>query len=34
LKKTVLVSNIELKANDGEEIKIGELVFKVQIAKI
>ena len=33
LKKTVLVSKIEFKANDGEEIKIEELKFKVKIEK-
>jgi isoleucyl-tRNA synthetase len=34
LKKTVLVSEIEFKNNSGEEIKIGELIFKVKIEKI
>lgn len=33
LKKTVLVSNIEFKENDGQEIKIGELIFKTKIEK-
>ena len=33
IKKTVLVSKIEFKANDGQEIKIDELVFKVKIDK-
>lgn len=33
MKKTVLVSKIESKENDGEEVKIGELVFKVKIEK-
>lgn len=32
MKKTVLVSNIEFKQNDGEEIKIDDLVFRVKIA--
>jgi isoleucyl-tRNA synthetase len=30
LKKTVLVSSIKFSANDGEEIKIDKLLFKVQ----
>lgn len=34
LKKTVLVSNIEFKENDGQEIKIDSLMFKVKINKI
>ena len=34
LKKTVLVSEIEFKKNDGEEIKIDELAFRVRIDKI
>ena len=33
IKKTVLASKIEFKENDGEEIKIDELVFKVKIKK-
>ncbi len=33
LKKTVLVSKIEFHKNDGEKIKIDELVFKVKIEK-
>jgi hypothetical protein len=33
LKKTVLVSNIEFKNNEGLEIKIGELIFKTKIEK-
>jgi len=33
MKKVVLASKIELKNTDGEEIKIGELVFKIKIAK-
>jgi isoleucyl-tRNA synthetase len=31
LKRTVLVSQIEFKNNDGEEIKIGEMMFKVKV---
>ena len=34
LKKTVLASEIEFKKNDGEEIKIDELAFRVRIDKI
>lgn len=34
MKKTVLVSKIEFKENDGEEVKVDELVFKVKIDKI
>jgi len=34
MKKTVLVSKIEFKNNDGEEVKIDELVFKIKIDKI
>ncbi len=34
LKKTVLASRVEFKDNDGEEIKLGDLVFKVKIDKI
>jgi len=34
LVKTVLVSKLELKQNDGDEIKVDSLVFKVKIAKI
>ncbi len=33
LKKTVLVSKIEFGNNDGEEIKIDDLVFKIKIYK-
>ncbi len=33
MKKTVLVSKIEFKANDGDLVKIGELNFKVKIEK-
>ncbi|MFA6520197.1 MAG: class I tRNA ligase family protein [Candidatus Paceibacterota bacterium] len=33
MKKTVLVSKIEFKENDGEEVKIDELDFKVKIEK-
>jgi isoleucyl-tRNA synthetase len=33
LRKTVLVSKIEFKDNDGEEIKINGLIFKVKIKK-
>jgi isoleucyl-tRNA synthetase len=33
MKKTVLLSKIEFKKNNGEEIKIDELVFKVKIEK-
>ena len=33
IKKTVLASAIEFKKNDGSEIKIGDLVFKVEIEK-
>ena len=33
IKKTVLASKIEFKNTDGEEIKIGELVFKIKIEK-
>ena len=32
LKKTVLASAIEFKENDGEEIKIDKLSFKVELA--
>ncbi len=34
MKKTVLVSKIEFKKNDGPEIKIDDLVFQVKIVKI
>jgi len=34
LKKTVLVSQIEFKENDGNEIKIDDLIFRVKIEKI
>jgi isoleucyl-tRNA synthetase len=34
MKKTVLVLKLEFENNDGEEIKIEELVFKVKIDKI
>ncbi|MFA5791938.1 MAG: class I tRNA ligase family protein [Candidatus Paceibacterota bacterium] len=34
MKKTVLALKIEFKNNDGEEIKIDELVFKIKIEKI
>src|SRR3989344_3828940 len=34
MKKTVLVSEIHFKKNDGEEVKIDDLVFKVKIVKI
>jgi isoleucyl-tRNA synthetase len=34
IKKTVLVSKIDFGGNDGEEVKIGDFVFKVKIAKI
>jgi isoleucyl-tRNA synthetase len=34
IKKTVLASEIGFKKNDGEEIKIDELVFKVKVDKI
>lgn len=33
MKKTVLISKIEFKENNGEEIKIDNLVFKVKIEK-
>ncbi len=33
MKKVVLASKIEFKNNDGEEIKINELVFKVKLYK-
>ena len=33
LKKTVLVTKVEFKENDGEEIKIDDLIFKVKIEK-
>jgi isoleucyl-tRNA synthetase len=33
MKKTVLVSEMDFKNTDGEEIKIGELVFKIKIEK-
>ncbi len=33
LKKTVLVSGVEFKENEGAEIKIGEMIFKVKIVK-
>ena len=33
IKKTVLISNIEFKNNDGSEIKIDDLAFKVKIEK-
>jgi len=33
IKKTVLVSKIEFGNNNGEEVKIDELIFKVKIAK-
>jgi isoleucyl-tRNA synthetase len=34
MKKTVLVSKIEFKNNDGEEVKIDDLDFKVKIDKM
>src|SRR3989339_2098468 len=34
MKKTVLASGIEFKDNDGEEVKIDNLVFRVKIDKI
>ena len=34
MKKTVMVSKIEFRNNDGEEIKIDDLVFKAKISKI
>ncbi len=34
MKKTVLVSKIEFKGNGGQEVKVDNLVFKVEIAKI
>ena len=34
MKKTVLASKIEFKENDGPEVKIDELVFKIKIDKI
>jgi isoleucyl-tRNA synthetase len=34
LKKTVLVSKIEFKNNEGQDIKIDDLVFKVKIEKL
>jgi len=34
LKKTALASLVEFKANEGEELKISDLVFKVKIDKI
>jgi isoleucyl-tRNA synthetase len=34
IKKTVQVSGIDFAENDGDEIKIDQLVFKVKIAKI
>jgi len=33
VKKTVLASEIEFKKNNGEEIKIDEILFKVKIEK-
>jgi hypothetical protein len=33
MKKTVLVSKIEFNDNDGIEVKIDELAFKVKIEK-
>ena len=33
IKKTILVSKIEFKTNEGEPLKIDELLFKVQIKK-
>ena len=33
LKKTILVSKIEFKENDGSEIKIDDLSFKIKIEK-
>ncbi|HEV7702123.1 MAG TPA: class I tRNA ligase family protein [Candidatus Paceibacterota bacterium] len=34
MKKTVMVSKIDFKDNDGTEIKVDDLVFKVKIGKI
>ena len=34
MKKTVLASEINFRENNGSEIKIGSLVFKVKIDKI
>ena len=34
LKKVALVSKIDFNSNDGEDIKVDSLVFKVKIAKI
>ena len=33
MKKTVLISELKFEKNDGEEIKIDELVFKIKIEK-
>ena len=33
IKKTVLASKLKYDVNDGEDIKIGDLVFKVQVVK-
>ncbi|MDP2788620.1 MAG: class I tRNA ligase family protein [bacterium] len=33
LKKAVLISEIEFNKNDGEEIKVGDLVFRVKMVK-
>ncbi len=33
MKKVILASTIELKDNSGEEVRIGELVFKIKIIK-
>ncbi|MFA5777943.1 MAG: class I tRNA ligase family protein [Candidatus Paceibacterota bacterium] len=33
IKKVVLVSKIEYKGNEGKEVKIGDLIFKVKIEK-
>ena len=33
MKKTVLISNVDFAQNDGTEIKINELVFKIKINK-
>ena len=34
MKKTVMVSNLEFKDNNGDEVKIDKLAFKVKIDKI
>ena len=34
MKKTTLVSQIKFEENNGEEVKIDELVFKIKIDKI